>query len=141
MKKIDTQSKLDFDRSIGTEDRFAIRGWFERLVARLNQTNPQLWKEGLGEGLIVSGLTPKVMDRKNFLLFLGSQFQLGDYTVRYPLLKVQFRNGSFRFRGTFESFTNGILTCSGDVTLTVVKQEDGFYLTTHIVDPTFRVVQ
>lgn len=139
MVKLDVQSKIDFDRSIGTEDRFNLRKWFGKLVEVLNQSNPQIWDEVLATDLVVTGFLDEEMDRSEFETYLTRQFEEGDFVIRYPGLKATFRVGEFILTGNLESFVDGVLTCAGDVELRVVKHEDNFVLQVQNLSPRFRV--
>lgn len=138
--KLSTESKIDFDRSISTEDRFGLRRWFEKLVQTLNQSNPQIWAELLGGDVSIVGFTDIPMSGAEFARYLHTHFEDGEYVLRYPELRASFQDGVYRLSGTFESFTDGILFCSGDITVEVVKDEDEkFRLKSQQLSPRFRV--
>lgn len=140
MTKLDTQSKIDFDRTIGTEDRFNLRRWFEKLVETFNQSNPQIWEEPLADDATMVGFTDKPMSVGEYIEYLRGCFEDGEYIVRYPELKATFQNGQFILSGTFESFTDGVLLCAGDIVIIVGKEEDErFTLKSQQLNPRFRV--
>jgi hypothetical protein len=140
MTQMNIESRIDFDRTIDTEDRFALRRWFEQLVATFNQSNPQIWEEPLAEDVAMIGFTDAPMSGREYLEYLRGCFDAGNYIARYPELKATFQNGMYVLSGTFESFTDGILLCAGDIVIEIGKDGDeSFKLKSQQLNPRFRV--
>jgi hypothetical protein len=55
--KISIESKTDFDYSVGTEDRFALRKWLERFAVELGRGTAEGLKEFFAEELTIEGFT------------------------------------------------------------------------------------
>lgn len=140
MTKLDLESKMDFDRSVGTEDRFALRRWFGRFVELLNQTNPDFWLDIFSSDLAVAGFTDAPLDCTGFMNYLKAENEIGEYAARFPELKVGFQDGTFKLKGTFESFSDKVLLADGSIALEIVKDEAGQFRVTSIeLEPRFIV--
>src|SRR3989344_5111781 len=138
MAKLDIESKMEFDRSVGTEDRFNLRKWLEQFIVALNKSNPKIWEEVIPSDFVNTGLTDEPLGLRDFISYMRNQYELGEYVARYPKLKIKYREDMFMIKGTFESFLDNILTFEGDAELIIEKQEDTFHLIKETLYPRFR---
>jgi hypothetical protein len=127
--KLDLESKMHFDYSVGTEDRFALRRWFGQFVEAQNQHDLAAQTAYLSDQLIVKGFTADPLTYAHYLDYL--QARLGDgksWQVRYPEVHVKFKGFLFYISGSFEGYLDGILSYDGSVDLKVAKTDDTFTL-------------
>lgn len=139
MSKLNLESRMDFNRSVGTEDRFALRSWIEKLIEVLNQSNPTIWEEMLAPEFTVEGLLDRPLSRSAFVEFLKTEFDRGMFALRFPDLKIHWAGAYFTASGTYESFTDGVLSFQGEVELRIIKDEETFALVEEKLYPRFRV--
>jgi hypothetical protein len=140
MVKIPIDSKLDFDYSVGTEDRFALRNWFERLVKAINYNDAGDYEPQLSERLSVEGFTPEPLNHETYIRFLKDRVKQKPIRVlRFPELKVRYKHFFYHLVGTYEEFIDGILAYEGTIELAVLKEEDVFKLESIKFYPRLRV--
>jgi hypothetical protein len=138
--KISTESKMDFDYSVTTEDRFALRKWLEQLVEAVNYNDREVYAPMLGDQLIVEGFSDEPMDQAAYLAFLEQRgSQKSARVIRFPDLSIKFHHYLYHLRGTYEEFVDGILSYEGSIDMTVAKQEDSFILVTVKFYPRLRL--
>ena len=138
--KISTESKMDFDNSVSTEDRFALRKWLDELVEAVNYNDRGVYGDRLAENLTVEGFTEQPMDRESYLQYLNSRAtEPAARIIRFPALQIKFKHYLYPLAGTYEEFVNGILSYEGRVNLAIVKKDGGFQLVSLKFDPRLRV--
>jgi len=138
--KISTESKMDFDYSVATEDRFALRKWLEELVEAVNYNDRGVYGGRLAENLTVEGFTEQPMGRESYLQYLnGRATEHAARIIRFPALQIKFKDHLYHLAGTYEEFVNGILSYEGRIDLAIVKKEGGFQLVSVKFDPRLRV--
>lgn len=121
------ETKIDFDYSIGTEDRFALRNWFEAFVESQNSTDAEEIKVFLSVGLVAEGFSDESLNKEGFAKLMQREKQSGTLEeVRYVDLKVKYKDEAYVFVGSFEGFSNNILTYEGTIELEVIKSEEDF---------------
>ena len=123
--KISIESKTDFDYSVGTEDRFALRKWLERLAVELGRGTEESLKEFFAEELSIEGFTEVHLDREGFLALVGKWVANDHMVLRYPTLTVNYKHYLFSAVGTFEGFIDGIIVLEGTIDLKIAKSEEG----------------
>jgi hypothetical protein len=141
MPKIPTDSRMDFDYSVSTEDRFALRRWFEELVQAINYNDRGVYLEKLAPNLWVKGFTESPLNHQDYSKYLQSRAkQKVARVVRFPDLKIKQRyRHYFTLMGTYEEFINGILSYEGTVTLEIEKQDEQFKLSKFIFYPRLKL--
>lgn len=123
--KISIESKTDFDYSVGTEDRFALRKWLERLAVELGRGTVEGLKGFFAEELRIEGFTDEDLNREGFLSLI-SKWASGDHMIlRYPTLAVNYKHYLFSAVGTFEGFIDGIIVLEGTIEFKIAKSEEG----------------
>lgn len=134
--KLDTESKMDFDRGIGTEERFALRRWFDRYVQLQNEHNLEMFAELLSDALVVNGFTDMHLQKQSYLDFLKPVvFENSNAVVRYPKVSIAFQGYLFHLKGDFEIYIDGILSCEGEIEMEVIKQEDLYLIVRKVFSP------
>jgi hypothetical protein len=127
--KLDTESKMDFDRAIGTEDRFALRRWLDKYVSLQNEHNLEAFSELLSDALIVNGFTDMALQKQSYIDFLKPVvFDNPNAVVRYPKLAVAYQGYLYHIRGDFEIYIDGILSSEGEVEFEVVKDDEQYVI-------------
>ena len=138
--KLDVESKMDFDYSVNTEDRFALRNWFNQMVKEINYNDPGAYLPKLSQTLHVEGFTDEPMEHDDYVAFLARR--AGDGHVRmisYPELTVSARFNRFSLKGTFEEVVDGVLAAEGTIETVVGKEDGEFRLWWQMFYPRLRV--
>lgn len=121
------ETKVDFDYSIGTEDRFALRNWLEAFIAAQNTEDVEQVKQFLSVGLVVEGFTEASLSKETFVNFLVKEKQAGRLKViQYSDTKVKFKDESFVCVANLQGLGDNILYYEGSIELEVVKAAEGF---------------
>jgi hypothetical protein len=127
--KLDTESKMQFDNSIGTEERFALRRWFDDLILSQNNHDLESFKKLLSDAFIVQGFTDFPLQKQGFIDLLRPViFENGLSAVRYPNVSCAFQGYFYHISGDLEIYTDGVLSCEGEAILEVIKNDDDFLL-------------
>jgi hypothetical protein len=127
--KLDTESKMNFDSSVTTEDRFALRNWFQGFIDNLNNHNEAEIKSALSDALMVEGFSDIPMQAEEYVLFLkGLITKQANSVARFPKVSIKFQGYLFAIVGDFEVYIDNVLSYEGGVEITVVKNEQGFFM-------------
>ncbi len=127
--KLDTESKMNFDSSVTTEDRFALRNWFQGFIDNLNNHNEAEIKSALSDALIVEGFSDIPMQAEEYVLFLkGLIAKQANSVARFPKVSIKFQGYLFAIVGDFEVYIDNVLSYEGGVEITVVKNKQGFFM-------------
>lgn len=125
--KISTESKMDFDYSVGTEDRFALRKWFQGLIDNQNYRDLKSLVEFYSPEMVVEGFTDEPMNFLQFVQFLKQHHETKKMTtVRYPEIKVKFSRYLFHLVGNYEEFIDGVLSYEGPIELKIKRENEQF---------------
>lgn len=117
---------MNFDNSVGTEDRFRLRRWLESFIEAHNQ--PENLDTFLSEELIVEGFTNENLSKPAFLEFIRQQTKSGFSQVRYPDLKIRYKDQAFFCDGSFQGLKENMLFYEGTVEMEVIKTVEDFLL-------------
>ncbi len=127
MSSLNTESKMDFDYSVGTEDRFALRKWFSGFVAAQNKREAEKIISNLEEGIKIEGLGDSLIGYEACVEFIKQLCaQPKPLLMRYPNVKVKYQHVLFHCRGSFEGYYDGVLSYDGTFEIKVMKTEEGF---------------
>ncbi len=141
MAKFSIEGKMEFDHSVITEDRFALRTWFQNLVKEINYNDRGAYSPKVSETFSMEGSTEQPIDHDNYLQLLSNRMQRKTiYAARFPELHIQLRQNIFQLTGRYEEFIDGILSYEGTVRLGVAKTETSFALIKFIFYPRLRLV-
>ena len=130
--KIDTESKMKFDDSIETEDRFAIRKWFQKFIDFQNNNDVEALQVILSPECVFDGWTRRAMDPETYCAYQERR-AISDtvFTVRYPELQFRKRGQIFRVSGSFEEYHDGGLIMEGMVDIKIELRNKVFQLVKH----------
>ncbi len=119
---ISVQTKLDYDRSVGTEDRFAIRKAMDAFVNMVNHGNKEAYGPMISDGALIEGFSDIPYVKQGFVAMLSRRFK-GDglWLMRFPELKLSFSRYLFQLAGTYEEYADGILVTEGTITISLIK--------------------
>ncbi len=138
--KLDTESKMDFDRSIGTEERFALRRWFDKLVETQNAHQLEEFGALLSDALVVDGFTDMHLRKESYLDFLKPVvFDDQTAVVRYPKVAITCQGYLCHVRGDFEIYIDGILSCEGEIEIELVKNDETYMVARKTFSPRMMV--
>ncbi|MES3037712.1 MAG: hypothetical protein V4736_07380 [Bdellovibrionota bacterium] len=131
---------MDFDYSVTTEQRFALRTWLEQLVEAINSNDRERCADFFDPYLLVEGFNEQPLNKEQYLTWLEER--KNDKTVhvmRLPQLKIKLKGKLYRLNGTYEEFIDGILSYEGTMEMIVTSADDGFKLASMIFFPRLRV--
>lgn len=120
--KLDTETTLDFDRTVSTEDRFTIRRWIDSVVTALNTGNREVYVPAFSDRLYIEGFA----DRGISLHEYAAAFEKAAtrLVARYPMLHLSYQHYLYHLSGTYEEFLDGLLVTEGTVEFALQKLED-----------------
>lgn len=130
-----TEIKFDFDRTVDTEARFAIRKITEQFIELLNSQQIELWSKLFSEALVVEGLSDLPEFKHGFVQSFKRKLQSGERKVRLPELKLLFDRAIYKLVGTYEEYAYGLLVKEGRITFELVNIEDSYQITKILFDP------
>jgi hypothetical protein len=134
--KLDTESKMKFDSSIGTEDRFTIRKWFQRFIDFCNTGDVESLMVFFAPNCEFTGWSRRPMDCEQLIAYFERR-NMSDvnYCVRYPELEFRLRGGIYRVTGSFEEYRNGALCMEGSVDIRITQPSRVYQLVGHTFYP------
>ena len=123
------ETKLDFDRSVNTEDRFAIRKLVDLFVRSVNQGDREVYAPMVWDAIVVEGFSDIPYVKQGFVNMLSRKFTNGgERLMRFPALKLTYTRYLFQLQGTYEEFDDGVLSTEGTITVNLIKNEHGYQL-------------
>ncbi len=122
-----TETKLDFDRSVNTEDRFAIRKALASLIEAINRREEDVYAGMLSDAMIVEGFSDIPQVKAGFLIMLRQKFsQENDRVVQMPNLKLSYSRYLYHLEGTYEEILEGILVTEGTIEFSMIKEDEQY---------------
>ena len=123
--KLTTESRMDFDRTIGTEDRFALRRWLENYIDKLNNREVDLASlfaddctiEGFGKEPLLPEIFSKMMYERN---------NHSNHLARYVDMRIKFKGYLYHVQGNYEEYIDGVLVTDGTMEFAITKEDDIF---------------
>lgn len=126
---ISVETKLDYDRTVNTEDRFAIRKAIDKFVNAVNKCETEMYQNMISDGAIIEGFSDIPQVKQGFITMLSRKFITpGIYFMRFPTLKLSYNRFMYHLEGTFEEFSEGILATEGTIEIALIKNESGFQI-------------
>ncbi len=118
---------LDFDGTVGTEDRFAIRRFIARFLEIVNNAQVSEMDTVISDSTTALGLSDFPLQKKQIIEMFYKKFfgRRHNYLV-LPKLKLSFNKFMFHLSGTYEEYEQGILTGAGTIDLALIKNDDSF---------------
>ncbi len=129
MLRIPTDSRMDFDHSISTEHRFALRNWLDDFILAVNNNDEPLYAQMLVPNFVASGFIDTKMDHALFLTFLATPLVKKKVRImRLPELQIKFQKNVYKVSGTFEQFIDGIMSDEGTIEIRIAPVEESFLM-------------
>jgi hypothetical protein len=121
------ETKLDFDRTVNTEDRFAIRKTLASFIRAVNNGQPESYGPILSDAVIVEGFSDIVQVKQGFLTMLQHRFNgQGRRLMQMPQLKLSYSHYLFHLKGTYEEIDDGLLATEGTIEISVIKEDQNY---------------
>lgn len=120
---LSTEVKISTNKTVGDEDRFAIRRFIETFTDAVNSEHISIIQKMLHESIIVSGFMDIAIVKQEFVSILGSYKHKKKF-IRFPTGNVWFSGYMFHFDGVYEEYLNGVLATKGNVSIYLMKTSD-----------------
>ena len=135
-----TETLLDFDRSVDTEDRFAIRKIIDRFANAANNGNIGDLEILISDSTVVEGFSDLPFMKQEFISVI-SRWKGGARVMRFPKLKLSYNRYLYHLTGTYEEFIDKILVTEGTIELALVKIDEQFQFAKIIFYPRMRLAE
>lgn len=136
-----TELTLDFDNTVGTEDRFAIRHFLENFVDIVNYQSQEQLTNFISEAATAQGFSEFMMQKPEILdLFYKKFFGRRHSYIVFSNLKLTMSKQLYLIKGSYEEYTDGILSAAGSIDLYIVKNDERYQITNFIFYPRMRLV-
>lgn len=121
------ETTLDYDRTVGTEERFAVRRFIDEFVSAVNTGDKEKYNPMISDAASIEGFSDFTALKEGYVDMLSRRFSGSkkDY-LRFPLLKLSFHKGVYQLTGTYEEFLDDILVTEGTVEIFIISR-DGQY--------------
>jgi hypothetical protein len=130
------ETKLDFDRSVNTEDRFAIRKVLDKFIYCVNNAQVDIYSAMLSDAAVVEGFSDIVQVKAGFVSMLSRRFLgNGKRTMRLPEVKLSYSRYLFQLKGTYEEISEGILSTEGTIEIFLIKEDQKYKIVRIIFYP------
>lgn len=122
-----TETVLDYDRSVSIEQRFAVRRFIDDFVSEVNTGKLKQFTKKLAEPLVVEGFEDYALFKNNYVAMLEQKFSSDQRNfLRFPVLKLTLKKSIYYLAGTYEEFTDNILSAEGTIEIKLAKQDESF---------------
>lgn len=120
---------LDFDNSVGTEDRFAIRRFINLFVHTVNHGTRAEVEELLSDSITAEGYGEFTLQKQQLSEMFYKKFYGRRHNyINMPKLKLSSNKSLFYLNGNYEEYQEGILSAAGSLDLLVARQNEKFCL-------------
>lgn len=120
---------LDYDRTVDTEKRFIIRRFLDSFVEAVNAGDRDELQAIISDGITVEGFTDFVILKQNYIGMLLRKFGKSPRNyMRFPILKLTYRNSLYKLNGTYEEFIDNILVTEGTVDLQLITANESYQI-------------
>ena len=134
-----TETKLDFDRTVSDEDRFAIRRAIDGFANAANAGDSQKLENMISDSTVIEGFSDLPYIKQEFISVV-SRWNTA-HLMRFPKLNLSFSHYLYNLTGTYEEFVDNILVTEGTIELAMIKQEDGFKFVKMVFFPRMRLAE
>lgn len=134
------ETKLDFDLTIDTEDRFSIRKVIALFARAANQRETEILDDLISDSTVVEGFSDIPYVKQEFISVITRKTK-GSRVMRFPKLKLSYNRYLYYLRGTYEEFLDNILVTEGTIELVLVKQENRFQFVKIVFYPRMRLAE
>ena len=140
--EITTETKLDFDQTVGTEDRFAIRRAIDSFADCANLGDVEKLNSMIADATVIEGFSDLPYVKQEFISVISRWVeQKQNRIMRFPILKLSYSHYLYHLSGTYEQFADNILVTEGTIELAMIKQDDGFKFVKIIFYPRMRLAE
>jgi hypothetical protein len=137
-----TETKLDFDNSVGTEDRFAIRRAIDEFASAANRGATSVLEGLISDSTVIEGFSDIPYIKQEFISVISRWVKTGrERLMRFPKLKLTYSNHLFHLTGTYEEFIDKILVTEGTIELELVKKDNSFQFVKVVFFPRMRLAE
>lgn len=134
-----TETKLDFDQTVGTEDRFAIRRVLDSFATAANSGDIERLQELISDSTVIEGFSDLPYMKEEFISVVSRWQGSAKHVMRFPKLKLSYGHYLFHLSGTYEEFVDGILATEGTIELALIKNDRGFEFVKIVFYPRMRL--
>lgn len=140
--ELTTETKLDFDQTVGTEDRFAIRRTLDSFAEAANTGDSQKLDEMISDSTVIEGFSDLPYVKEEFISVVTRWVTHNEKRVmRFPLLKLSYSHYLYHLTGTYEQYADNILVTEGTIELSMIKQDDCFVFVKIVFFPRMRLAE
>lgn len=126
-RKPTAELTLDFDNTVETEDRFAIRHFLEDFVDIVNNQTQEDLDEMFSGAVTAEGFSEFILQKKEILeMFYSKFFGRRRSYIHFSKLKLSFTKFLYHVHGDYEEYSEGILAAAGTIDISLVKTDDGY---------------
>lgn len=123
----DPEIILDFDNSVSTEDRFAIRRFLKDFVELVNNHHHEQMPGLFSDAVTAEGFSEFVMQKSELLgMFYKKFFGRKHNFIRFPKLKLSSSKFLYNLKGSYEEYDQEILAGAGSIEISIIKNDDKF---------------
>ena len=138
--QLTTETLLDFDRSVDTEDRFAIRKTIVKFADAANNGNTAELENLISDSTVVEGFSDLPFMKQEFISVI-SRWQGGARIMRFPKLKLSYNRYLYHLSGTYEEFVDNILVTEGTIEMSLIRKDHTFQFVKIIFYPRMRLAE
>lgn len=140
--QITTETKLDFDHSVGAEDRFAIRRMVDFFANAANKGLIEELNKLISDSTVIEGFSDLPFVKQEFISIVSRWQGTGrERIMRFPKLKLTYSHYLYHLTGTYEEFLNNVLVTEGTIEMALIKKEDLFQFVKIIFYPRMRLAE
>ncbi|HEX3100034.1 MAG TPA: hypothetical protein VHQ41_03640 [Patescibacteria group bacterium] len=137
-----TETKLDFDQTVGTEDRFAIRRVLDSFAVAANEGAVEKLNSLIADSTVIEGFSDLPYVKEEFVSIVSRWQGNGEkHVMRFPKLKLSYSHYLYHLTGTYEEFVDGILSTEGTIELAMIKTDRGFEFVKIVFFPRMRLAE
>lgn len=137
-----TETKLDFDHSVGTEDRFAIRRMVDFFAQAANKGLTEELNKLISDSTVIEGFSDLPFVKQEFISVVSRWQGTGrERIMRFPKLKLSYSHYLYHLSGTYEEFLDNVLATEGTIEMALIKKEDLFQFVKIIFYPRMRLAE
>ncbi len=138
--ELTTETKLDFDQTVGTEDRFAIRRAIDAFAKSANDGAIEKLDSFISDSTVIEGFSDIPYMKQEFISILSRwQGSSRKRVMRFPNLKLSYSHYLFHLAGTYEEFVDNILATEGTIEMAMIKNDRGFEFVKIVFFPRMRL--
>ena len=137
-----TETKLDFDQTVGTEDRFAIRRAIDAFANAANKNSIEVLENLISDSTVIEGFSDLPYVKQEYISVISRWLSTGrERIMRFPKLKLTYSHYLFHLTGTYEEFVDKILVTEGTIEMALIKNDNGFQFVKIVFFPRMRLAE